>query len=85
MKRTLTGEQIARVAAHALGPGTKVLSSRELVGGTFDSVHLLALSPPPGEQRTPVGGGGDPPAGGERAVLKVAPPAGTPSWLTRTN
>ncbi|WP_327303445.1 phosphotransferase [Streptomyces sp. NBC_01298] len=78
MKRTLTDEQIARTAAHALGPGARVLGSRELAGGTFNSVHLLTLAPPPGEQRTPGGGGGDPSAGGEPAVLKVAPPAGTP-------
>ncbi|MFF1408943.1 phosphotransferase family protein [Streptomyces sp. NPDC058289] len=63
MKRTLTDEQIARAIAHARGPDTRVLGSRELAGGTFNSVHLLTL---------------DRGAGTESAVLKVAPPAGTP-------
>ncbi|MGW1773483.1 phosphotransferase family protein [Streptomyces sp. NPDC002104] len=65
MKRTPTDEQIARAAAHARGPGTRVLESRELAGGTFNSVHLLTLSAPPGGRRT-------------TAVLKVGPPSGTP-------
>lgn len=75
MKRSLTDEQIAGAVAHALGPGTAVRSSRELEGGTFNSVHLLTLTAPPGGQ--PAGE----PAGapnGEQAVLKVAPPADTP-------
>lgn len=77
MKRTLTDEQIAGAVAHARGPGTRVLSSRELTGGTFNSVHLLALAAPPGGQRGPAPAA--PPATeGEAAVLKVAPPAGTP-------
>ncbi|MFE4259168.1 phosphotransferase family protein [Streptomyces sp. NPDC056883] len=63
MKRTLTDGQIARAIAHARGPDTRVLGSRELAGGTFNSVHLLTL---------------DRGAGRESAVLKVAPPAGTP-------
>ncbi|MFD5145066.1 phosphotransferase family protein [Streptomyces sp. NPDC058401] len=63
MKRTLTHEQIARAIAHARGPDTRVTGSRELAGGTFNSVHLLTL---------------DRGAGRESAVLKVGPPAGTP-------
>ncbi|CAM5647656.1 hypothetical protein SAVIM338S_06437 [Streptomyces avidinii] len=71
MKRTLTDEQIARAVAHARGPGSRVLGSRELTGGTFNSVHLLTLDTPPG-------GRGEPGTGGEPAVLKVAPPPGAP-------
>lgn len=77
MKRVLTDEQIACAVADARGPDTRVLSSRELAGGTFNSVHLLTLAVPPGDQRDP-GAGGEPPTGGESVVLKVAPPAGTP-------
>ncbi|MER5764075.1 phosphotransferase [Streptomyces sp. NPDC002082] len=63
MRRTPTDEQIARAIAHARGPDARVLGSRELEGGTFNSVHLLTL---------------DRGAGRESAVLKVGPPAGTP-------
>lgn len=71
MKRTLTDEQIAYAVAYAHGSDTKVLDSRELAGGTFNSVHLLTLAMRPDAQR-------DPGAAEVSAVLKVAPPAGTP-------
>lgn len=79
MQRTLTDEQIARAVAHAQGPGAKVLRSRELAGGTFNSVHLLTLATRPGGLRDgDRERDGDPVPGERPVVLKVAPPAGTP-------
>lgn len=77
MKRMLTDEQIACAVAHAQGPDARVVGSRELTGGTFNSVHLRTLAAGKGSPHTDTDADADADAGEWPAVLKVAPPSGT--------